>query len=104
MFTSITAFEGRLAEDPNVMENMTELVILTNRRKPNDDGEWENTDTSRFTVKCFKTLATKTGEKLHTGDKVVVIGSIVTDTWVDSGSGDNRYKQVVLADVVAQSL
>lgn len=104
MFTSTITIEGRLAEDPTVLENLTEFVVLTNRRKADESGEWGNADTSRFTVKTFRTLATKTGEQLHKGDKVVVAGSIVTDTWPDKETQQNRYRQVMLADAVAKSL
>jgi len=41
------------------------MVVLTNRRKPNDAGEGVNTDTTRYVVKAFKALGTKAGEQLH---------------------------------------
>lgn len=103
MFTSTITVYGRLAEDPTMLENLTEFVILSNRRKPDEAGEWSNTDTSRFTIKTFRSLATKAGD-LTKGDAVIVAGSIVTDTWTDTDSQQNRYKQVVLADAVGKSL
>jgi single-stranded DNA-binding protein len=104
MITSTITLEGRLAEDPTVLENLTELVVLTNRRKPDEAGEWVNTDTSRFVVKAFKTLGTKAGEQLHKGDQVIVAGSIVTDTWKDNDTDQNRYRQTILADAIGTSL
>jgi single-stranded DNA-binding protein len=104
MFTSTITIEGRLAEDPTVLDNLTEIVVLTNRRKPNDAGEWTTTDTTRYVVKAFKTLATKAGEQLHKGDQVIVAGSIVTETWTDKDTQQNRYRQVVLADAIGTSL
>jgi len=68
MFTSQITIEGRLSDEPTVHESMTEFVVLTNRRSPNEAGEWTNTDTTRFTVKTFRTLATKAGEQLAKGD------------------------------------
>ena len=103
MFTSTITINGRLAEDPTVLENLTEFVVLSNRRKPDEVGEWTNTDTSRFTIKTFRSLATKAVD-LAKGDAVIIVGSIVTDTWTDTDSGQNRYKQVVLADAVGKSL
>ena len=103
MFTSTIIINGGLAEDPTVLENLTEFVILSNRRKPDEAGEWTNTDTSRFTIKTFRRLATKAAD-LTKGDAVIIVGSIVTDTWTDTDSGQNRYKQVVLADAVGKSL
>ena len=104
MFTSTITLTGRLAEDPTVLENLTELVVLANRRKQDEAGEWVNSDTSRFTVKTFRTAATKAGEQLTKGDAVIVVGSIVTDTWTDNDTQQNRHKQVVLADAIGKSL
>jgi single-stranded DNA-binding protein len=99
MFTSTIIIEGRLVEYPTVLENLTEIVVLTNRRRPNDAGECTSTDT-RYVVKTFKTPASKAGEQLHKGDQVIVAGSIVTDTWADKDSQQNRYRRVVLADAI----
>jgi single-stranded DNA-binding protein len=87
-----------------VLGNLTELVVLVNRRKQDDAGEWVNTDTSRFTVKTFRTIAEKAAEQLHKGDRILAIGSVVTDTWTDADTQQNRHKQFVLADAVAKSL
>lgn len=103
MFTSTITIEGRLAEDPTTFDNMTELVVLTNRRGQDDTGEWVNTDTSRYTVKAFKTLAEKARD-LSTGDLVIVAGSITTNQWADRETGENRYRQIVLADAIGRSL
>ena len=104
MFSSHITIEGRLADEPTVRESMTEIVVLTNRRSQDDSGEWANTDTTRYTVKTFRTLATKAGEQLTKGDQVIVAGSITTDTWTDTETGANRYKQVIMADAIAKSL
>jgi len=104
MLTSTITIEGRLAEDPAVLENLTELIVLVNRRKQDDAGEWVNSDTSRFTVKTFRTTAKKAADQLHKGDRILAIGSIVTDTWTDADTQQNRYKQVILADSIGKSL
>ena len=103
MFTSTITIEGRLAEDPKQFANHTEIVVLTNRRGQNDAGEWENTDTTRYTVKAFKRLAEESST-LTTGDRVIVAGSIVTDTWNDKDTDEPRYRPVVLADAIGRSL
>lgn len=36
MFTSTITIEGRLAQAPQVFDNLTELVVLTNRRTPSN--------------------------------------------------------------------
>ena len=102
MFTSTITIEGRLAQDATaVSESLTELVVLTNRRAKDGDGEWANTDTSRYVVKAFRSKAKKAAE-LEQGTQVVIAGSIVTDSW-ESADG-NRYQQVVHADAIGISL
>lgn len=103
MFTSTITIEGRLAEDPTALESLTEFIVLTNRRGQDDAGEWGNTDTTRYTVKSFRTLGGAAAD-LEKGDKVIVAGSIVTDSWEDRDSGQKRYKPVILADAIGRSL
>ncbi len=104
MFTSTITIEGRLAQDPQVFDNLIELVVLTNRRtQDSESGEWSNSDTTRYTVKTFKTLATRARD-LESGEKVIVAGSIVTETWTDQTTQEARYKQVLLADAVGRSV
>jgi len=103
MFTSTITIEGRLAEDAKaVSDNLTELVVLTNRRGQDEAGEWANTDTTRYIVKAFKKQASKAAD-LKTGESVLVAGSVVTDSW-QTPDGDNRYRQVVLAGAIGRSL
>lgn len=103
MFTSTITIEGRLAQDPTALESLTEFVVLTNRRRQDDAGEWGNTDTTRYTVKAFKALGGAAAD-LEKGDKVIVAGSIVTDSWEDRVSGQKRYKPVILADAIGVSI
>ena len=103
MFTSTITIEGRLVQDPTALEALTEFVVLTNRRGRDDAGEWENTDTTRYTVKAFRSLG-EAAAGLEKGDKVVIAGSIVTDSWDDAETGQKRYKQVILADAIGRSL
>lgn len=104
MFTSTITIEGRLAQDPTALESLTEFVVLTNRRGRDDEtGEWDNTDTSRYTVKAFRALGAGAAD-LQKGEKVIVAGSIVTDSWDDGETGQKRYKQIILADAIGVSL
>lgn len=103
MFTSTITIEGRLAEVPTPLQNLTEFVVLTNRRAQDEAGEWGNTDTTRYTVKAFKRLGDEAAA-LTTGDRVIVVGSIVTESWDDRETGQKRYKQVLLADAIGRSI
>lgn len=63
MVTSTITLQGRIAVEPNVMENVPELVILTNRRgkdetgsgpTPTRHGSWSRrSKTSRTRPPCW---------------------------------------------------
>jgi single-strand DNA-binding protein len=108
MRTTVT-FEGNLADDPQVRftpsgKLVTEITVLVNERRLNSDGQWVEGEPTRHVVRAFKTLAENVAESLSTGDRVVVQGTITTDTWTDKQSGEKRTAQRVLADVVGPSL
>ncbi|TCI96417.1 hypothetical protein E0W78_14870 [Aeromicrobium sp. IC_218] len=68
-----------------------------------ESGEWSNSDTTRYSVKTFKTLATRASD-LQSGEKVIVTGAIVTETWTDQTNQKPRYKQVILPDAIGRSI
>lgn len=103
MFTTTITIEGRLADDPTALGHVAEVIVLANRRGQDEAGEWHNTETTRFTVKTFKHLAKQT-LSLTKGEKILVAGSVVTDQWTDKDTGENQYKQIVLADAIGKSL
>lgn len=85
-------------------KQLAELRVLVNARRQNDAGEWEDTEPTRHRVTCFGTLAENVTESLRTGDRVIVVGRISTDTWTDKDTGDKRTAPRVLADAVGASL
>lgn len=109
MLTTTVTLEGNLATDPELRftpagKQLAELRVLVNARRQNDAGEWEDTEPTRHRVTCFGTLAENVTESLRTGDRVIVIGRISTDTWTDKDTGDKRTAPRVLADAVGPSL
>lgn len=105
---TITTFEGRLAADPKLIitpngKNIVEFSVAVNERRQVDDA-WIDGDTTWHDVKAFRHLAENIVDSLRKGDLVFVHGTMTTDTWTDKETGQNRYAQKVLADIVGPSL
>ena len=108
MRTTVT-FEGNLADDPQVRftpsgKQITEITVLVNQRRQNEDGEWVEAEPTRHVVRAFKTLAENIAESLAKGDRVFVHGTVTTEAWTDQQTGEKRTAQRVLAEVVGPSL
>ncbi|MBM4412145.1 MAG: single-stranded DNA-binding protein [Chloroflexi bacterium] len=55
-------------------------------------------ETEWITVEAWNRLAEQCQEKLHTGSRVMVRGSLMTQSWEDKQSGARRYRTVVRAN------
>jgi single-strand DNA-binding protein len=102
-------FEGNLADDPQPRftpsgKQVTELTVLVNQRRQNNQGEWVDGEPTRLVVRTFKTLAENIVESLAKGDRVFVHGTVTTDAWTDKQTGERRTAQRVMAEVVGPSL
>ena len=109
MLNTTTVFEGNLAADPELRTTATgkqilEFTVLVNHSRQNDAGEWINDEPTRHQVKAFKSLATNTNVSVLKGDRVIVVGDVVTETWADKDTGDKRTTQKVLATAIGTSL
>ena len=77
--------EPRFVQTANMAAPVTEIRVgSTPRRLNRETGEWEDTQTSYFTVKCWRRLAINAVGSLHKGDNVVVRGRFYTRQWVDN--------------------
>lgn len=107
--TNITIM-GNLAEDPRPFVtqdglHITNLVVLsTPSRFDRNTGQFVDEATNRFEVKGFRDLASHANVSLKKGMRVVVTGTVTTESWQDKESGQNRHKQVIVADDIAVSL
>ncbi|MBM3910813.1 MAG: single-stranded DNA-binding protein [Thaumarchaeota archaeon] len=91
---------GRLGADPeSVGTSGVRLRVVTSDRAKNDKGEWEDRDTSWWTVKAWKTLAEQTKKTLKKGQEVMITGTIYQENWTDK-AGNNRTSYEVVADSV----
>lgn len=91
---------GRLGADPeSVGTSGVRLRVVTSDRAKNDKGEWEDRDTSWWTVKAWKTLAEQTKKTLKKGQEVMITGTIYQENWTDS-AGNNKTSYEVSADSI----
>jgi single-strand DNA-binding protein len=109
MLNTIVTFEGNLAADPEVHHTpngtpIAEFTVLVNRSRQNENGEWVDDEPTRHACKAFRGLGENITETLRRGDRAVVVGHVVTDTWADKATGDKRTRQVVLVDAIGASL
>jgi len=90
----------RTAERPPVA---TIRVGSTRRKLNRETGEWQDGETSYYTVKCWRRLAENVHGSLRKGDMVFVRGRVVTRNWVDD---QQRVRTEVLieADSVGHDL
>ncbi len=83
---------------------VTEIRVgSTPRRLNRTTGEWEDGDTSYYTVKCWRRLAVNVKGSLRKGDMVIIRGKFVTRTWVDDQQRTRTQMQVE-ADSVGHDL
>jgi single-strand DNA-binding protein len=77
--------EPRLHQKTPAAAPVTEIRVgSTPRRLNRETGEWQDSPTSYYTVKCWRRLAINAASSLHKGDMVVVRGRFYMNHWVDS--------------------
>lgn len=107
MSTSIT-ITGNVTEDPRL--NFTRegapaanFTVADNSFRRDENGDWQQTDASFWTVAVFGSQAERVAEQVTKGQRVMVTGRIHTDEWTDK-NGNRRRDLRVKADEVAVSL
>jgi single-strand DNA-binding protein len=95
---------GRLAADPEYKSfgsgTVAKFRVITSDRRKNEDGKWEDVNTSGWNVAAWNSVADSCKNILAKGQEVVVIGSIKEDLWTDK-DGNNRKSIEVNASNVA---
>ena len=99
MYGTTITFEGNLATDLQIKENRdgglyVDAVILVNQGQDRPATRWN----VRITGRTAENIA-----NLTKGDRLLVTGSVVTDSWTDKETGDTRYSTKVLAQAVGVS-
>jgi single-strand DNA-binding protein len=95
--------EGRVGNDPEIKfsKNGTawlKMNVAVTERVKGDGGEWEDGNTTWYSVTCWKSLAEQVAENIRKGDLVVVVGAVKMETW-ESDSGP-RSQIAISADSV----
>jgi single-strand DNA-binding protein len=92
---------GRLGKDPEAIGSGARFTVATKDRVKNDKtGEWEDRDTSWWTIKAWKTLGQQALSSLKKGQEVIVVGTIYQENWKDS-NGNARTSYEVNAESLA---
>jgi single-strand DNA-binding protein len=85
MANPIITIVGRVGSDPELVgSNGLRFRVATNDRVKNDiTGEWEDKNTSWWTVKAWRKLADQSKSVIKKGMEVSIVGKIYEDTWTD---------------------
>jgi single-strand DNA-binding protein len=103
---SIT-IKGNLASDPEIRQlansKVVKMRVITNDAYKDDTGQWQNKDTSGWTIEAWGDLAERAYDILKKGDSVVVMGVIKERNFEDK-DGNKRYVVEVKASSIALDL
>jgi single-strand DNA-binding protein len=93
---------GRVGQEPVKLNGGgIRLRVVSNDRVKNDaTGNWDDKDTSWWTVKAWKSLAEQASSILKKGQEVVIMGKIYEETWTDK-EGNSRTTYEVNAETIA---
>lgn len=93
---------GRLGQDPApVGDSGLRLRLVTNDRVKNDvTGNYEDSQTSWWTIKVWGKLAEQARYSIKKGQELTITGKIYEDNWTDK-TGTSRSTYEVRADSIA---
>jgi single-strand DNA-binding protein len=93
---------GRIGQDPEAVgSNGLRLRVATNDRVKNDTtGEWEDKNTSWWTVKAWRRLAEQSKDVLKKGQEVIIVGKVYEENWTDK-DGIKRTSYEINAESIA---
>jgi len=93
---------GRIGQEPEAVgSNGLRLRVATNDRVKNDaTGEWEDKNTSWWTVKAWKRLAEQSKDVLKKGQEVIIVGKVHEENWTDK-EGTKRTSYEINAESIA---
>lgn len=86
---------GNLAKDPELKftasnKALAKLAVVTSKRKKNDQtGAWEDTDTTFWNVTVWDKTAEHVADSLQKGDPVIVYGNASERSW-ENEQGEKR--------------
>lgn len=103
--TTITIF-GRLVAEPEVKQTpkgqVTNLRVAVNERRREPDGNWTDGPSSYFSVSAWGELGVEVAQCLHTGNAVLVAGTLRVHSYTVDGLRRERVE--VKADHIGPDL
>lgn len=86
---------GSIGADPEQRtakngEPFVTFSVASNTRRRDDDGNWVDTGISWFDVTAFGALARHSGDALHRGDRVIVLGDLTVAQYTTASGGSGR--------------
>lgn len=95
-----TVIIGRVGQDPEAIGSGIRFRVATSDRFKNDQtGQWEDGETSWWTVKAWKKLAELSKDVVKKGQEVMIYGSMREENWTDA-SGTKRVSYELVADTI----
>jgi single-strand DNA-binding protein len=93
---------GRVGSEPETIgSNGLRFRVATNDRVKNDTtGEWEDKNTSWWTIKAWRTLAEQSKAVIKKGMEVIIVGKIYEESWTDK-EGVKRTSYEINADSIS---
>lgn len=93
---------GNLAADPelkftNSGKAVASFTVMSSKSVKKEDGTWDSTDVTAWSVKCWNRLAENVCETLFKGMSVIVQGTAAQVSWDDKNTGQRRSKIEVTA-------
>lgn len=109
MYEPTITVVGNVADVPTLRHTLNGVAVAsfrvanTPRRRDKATGEWSDRETVWFGVSAWRQLAEHVAVSIKKGDRVVLVGSLTSETWVGEG-GDERSGLKVTADSVGLDL
>lgn len=105
---NLVLITGNVASDPEMRFTTSGKAVLNfrlahNQRRRNENGEWEDADTSFFNVVAWEQLAENVSDSVTKSMRVTVQGRIRIRTY-ETEDGETRYVTEIIADEVSPSL
>lgn len=99
---------GNLVDEPDLRFTgngaaVCSIRIASSRRFRDNDGNWQDGETTFMTINAWRSLGENMAESLRKGDRVVVVGRLRVRSY-DDRDGQTRWVTEIEADEVAPSL
>lgn len=100
---------GRIATEPEFKtlpsgSTVARFRVISNDRRKNSFGEWEDHDTSGWNVIAWDRLAENISGQLNRGEQVIIYGTIKEISWMDSSTGSRKYSFEIKAQHIGKDL